>query len=68
MACNEQAVEAFLVVQTQLRREGFRYEGVLAGFQLAGVTCTPELFEQLHLMEIAVVNHMTERERQARGR
>lgn len=67
-ACNQVAVEAFLVVQTQLRREGFLYEGVRAGLGLAGIESTPELFDQLRIMEISIVNFMGQRERDARGK
>lgn len=65
-ACNQLAVEAFLVVQTQMRREGFLYEGLRAGLELAGVASTPELFDQLRIMEISIVNYMGQRERAAR--
>jgi len=51
-----------------MRREGFRYEGVQAGLALAGIACDGELFAQLQTMEIAIVNHMSEREAAARVR
>ncbi len=68
MACNEEALDAFLVAQTQMRREGFRYEGLRAALDMAGITCTPELFGKLRVMEIAAVNHMGQLEARARDR
>ena len=65
---NKLAVEAFLCVQTQMRREGFRYEGVEAGLRMAGIDLDPDLFDSLRLMEVSIVNHQTQAEEREHGR
>lgn len=55
-------MNAFLTVQSQFRRQGFRYEGVESGLRLAAIECTPELFAKLRIMERAVLGYLAERE------
>lgn len=60
---NVDTVSAFLAVQTQMTRSGFRYADVRAGLRLAGVRCTPELFAGLRTMEAAAVEALAELDR-----
>ncbi|TVO70909.1 hypothetical protein FHP88_15760 [Sedimenticola selenatireducens] len=60
---NWTAVMAWLTVQTQMTRTGFRYEGMEAGLRMATIESTPEIFSKLQVMEGAVLavwnNHST---------
>jgi hypothetical protein len=60
LAENWDAVLAWLTVQTQFSRTGFRYEGLEAGLRMAGVECTPGLFAQLQTMEVAALEALGE--------
>ena len=59
---NGEIVAAFLTVQSQFRRGGFRYEGVRAGLRMAGIPCSEELFRGLRTMELAVLSYLGERD------
>lgn len=62
-----QAVEAFLLCQTQWRLAGMGspigldYAGVQAALHLNGVAATTELFQDLRVMEHAAVEALAER-------
>ncbi len=58
---NWDAVQAFLAVQTQWATgfsgpTGLDYSRVRAGWELAGIAVTPELFHQLRIMELTVLD------------
>jgi hypothetical protein len=63
---NWPAVQAFLKVQTQWATgmggpTGLDYTRVRDGLELAGVSVTPELFEQLQVMEAGALKAFSER-------
>jgi len=61
LAENVEAVNAWLTVQTQMRPEGLRYEGVRAALAMARIRVTPELFAALRTMEAAALEVWAER-------
>lgn len=58
---NWPAVLAWLTVQTQMTRTGFRYEGMEAGLRMANIELTPEIFSKLQVMEGAVLEVLNNR-------
>lgn len=60
LAGNVPIVEAFLAVQTQLTRAGFRYEGVESGLRMCGIDRSPAIFRGLQIMESALLEYLTE--------
>lgn len=52
---NWSAVMAWMTVQTQMTRTGFRYEGMEAGLRMANIELTPEIFSKLQVMESTVL-------------
>ena len=59
---NWAAVQAFLLVQTQLDNNGFDYAGVESGLRMAGLEITPDLFGKLQIMELEVLAAMAEQQ------
>lgn len=57
---NWATVAAWMAVQTQFTRTGFRYEGIEAGLRMAAIDCTPQLFENLRIMEAAALEALSE--------
>lgn len=63
---NWAAMEAFLSVQTQWSvgmggPTGLDYTRVRAGLELAGVQVTPELFQQLRILESGALSALNKR-------
>lgn len=62
--CHVEAVSAFLSVQTQWRtvlatkglvRTGLDYAAADAGLRLAGITSTPELWDDIRFIELGAI-------------
>jgi hypothetical protein len=57
---NWPAIEAFIAVQSQFRHAGFRYEGVKAGLEMAGIHPGRSIFAQLRLIEIGALKELSD--------
>ncbi|MEJ1497540.1 MAG: hypothetical protein RPU13_13845 [Candidatus Sedimenticola sp. (ex Thyasira tokunagai)] len=57
---NLNIVNAWMAVQTQFTRAGFRYEGMEAGLRMAAIESPPELFAGLQVMEAAAIKALNE--------
>lgn len=66
---NITAVNLFLICETQFQyREwfitGFNYAGVEAAIRLSGITCTPDDFHRLRVLEIEAASAINQRLKQ----
>ena len=53
-------MQTFLLVQTQLDRDGFNYAGVESGLRMAGIKCKPVLFQKLRVLEFPALKVLAE--------
>ena len=65
---NAAAVRALLAVQTQFGENGFDYAAVRAGWRLAGIEITPDLFRRFQRIESGAMQALAEYREEVRRR
>ncbi|MCO7251221.1 DUF1799 domain-containing protein [Pseudoalteromonas sp. Ps84H-4] len=65
-SCNAEAVNAFLMVETQWQGEGrgLDYGNAEVAWRLAGLNITPDIFKKIQVLEVEAMNAAREQHEQ----